>query len=271
MSFFERKEWEMAFCTNCGAKLEDGAKFCTNCGTKTGQPEENGYVPTEEPVKGEYIPPAENTYFSSAEEEKEAARKKKNRTILIVILAVAAVAIGLIVVMVSLLFKLSKQIIDGGYTGKPESSEYSGEEFVSSTTQLKENSLWYGFAEISNHSGKEGYEEGVYEVWGIIGTDDSGRTFFELYDNYDMENGPVLSYWISLSPYYAEAEIGEEDAWLLDIYLLEEDESYFSFVLDNGAIEVWYPYEFEGESFDFYFFLREEGAEWDEENDPYIP
>ena len=70
----------MAFCTNCGAKLEDGAKFCTNCGTKTGQPEENGYVPKEEPVKGEYIPPAENTSFSSAEEEKEAARKKKNRT-----------------------------------------------------------------------------------------------------------------------------------------------------------------------------------------------
>ena len=70
----------MAFCTNCGAKLEDGAKFCTNCGAKKGQPDENGYVPTEEPVKGEYIPPAENTYFSSAEEEKEAARKKKNRT-----------------------------------------------------------------------------------------------------------------------------------------------------------------------------------------------
>ena len=24
----------MKFCTNCGAKLTEGAKFCTNCGTK---------------------------------------------------------------------------------------------------------------------------------------------------------------------------------------------------------------------------------------------
>ena len=24
----------MAFCTNCGAELPDGAKFCTECGTR---------------------------------------------------------------------------------------------------------------------------------------------------------------------------------------------------------------------------------------------
>jgi uncharacterized membrane protein YhaH (DUF805 family) len=27
----------MAFCTNCGTKLDEGAKFCVNCGAKTGE------------------------------------------------------------------------------------------------------------------------------------------------------------------------------------------------------------------------------------------
>ena len=26
----------MAFCTNCGCKLKDGAKFCSKCGHPTG-------------------------------------------------------------------------------------------------------------------------------------------------------------------------------------------------------------------------------------------
>jgi uncharacterized membrane protein len=34
----EKGETEMAFCPNCGTKLEDGKRFCTNCGTQIEAP-----------------------------------------------------------------------------------------------------------------------------------------------------------------------------------------------------------------------------------------
>ena len=61
----------MAFCTNCGAELPEGAKFCTECGTKVpdpvnpepmmqepvrGQPEQPRQIPVS-PVQGIYAPP----------------------------------------------------------------------------------------------------------------------------------------------------------------------------------------------------------------------
>lgn len=42
----------MAFCSNCGAKLEDGVAFCTNCGTKVGV------------VGAEQTPPQQNNSFA---------------------------------------------------------------------------------------------------------------------------------------------------------------------------------------------------------------
>lgn len=52
----------MAFCTNCGAELPEGAKFCTECGTKVPvptnpEPAQPAPVPTS-PVQGIYPPPA---------------------------------------------------------------------------------------------------------------------------------------------------------------------------------------------------------------------
>jgi tetratricopeptide (TPR) repeat protein len=34
----------MAFCTNCGNKMDDGAKFCPSCGTRGDTAEEGGAV-----------------------------------------------------------------------------------------------------------------------------------------------------------------------------------------------------------------------------------
>jgi hypothetical protein len=31
------KEMYMAFCSNCGTQLEDGAVFCASCGTRVGE------------------------------------------------------------------------------------------------------------------------------------------------------------------------------------------------------------------------------------------
>ena len=50
----------MAFCTNCGNKLEDGASFCTGCGAKVGAQNEstgtqNYYQPPKRQESGEGV------------------------------------------------------------------------------------------------------------------------------------------------------------------------------------------------------------------------
>lgn len=67
----------MAFCSNCGAQLQEGSKFCTNCGTKyeTPKPAAASPVapepenPVQEPIKapeapqqGVYTPPVQQDY-----------------------------------------------------------------------------------------------------------------------------------------------------------------------------------------------------------------
>ena len=49
----------MAYCSNCGSKLEENAKFCLACGTPTAQTE-NSTVNTA-PVEDATIPPIEET------------------------------------------------------------------------------------------------------------------------------------------------------------------------------------------------------------------
>jgi len=68
----------MAFCSNCGASLKQGAKFCDNCGTpvpvvaqetKTTQeasvqPVQGGYTPPVQQAQGEYVPPTQQAQSS---------------------------------------------------------------------------------------------------------------------------------------------------------------------------------------------------------------
>ncbi len=52
----------MAFCTNCGSALADGARFCTGCGKAIGIPQDNPLpvpapLPPSLPVEPAYVPP----------------------------------------------------------------------------------------------------------------------------------------------------------------------------------------------------------------------
>ena len=72
----------MAFCTNCGARLEDGASFCTECGTRVGHTQE-------QTPRSQY----ENTYTGAQTAYSTVPEHKKGNTVLIVILAVLGIAI----------------------------------------------------------------------------------------------------------------------------------------------------------------------------------
>ena len=97
------------------------------------------------------------------------------------------------------------------------------------------------------------------------------RPFFEIYDTEACDNNPILSMWILEDSYTILPDIGEEDAWLLDYYLTPDDTYDFTIDLEEGALAFEVDYELDGEWYEFYFFLREEGAPWDVANDPLPP
>ena len=72
----------MGFCTNCGAKLLDGAKFCQCCGTKVATQAIDNAVETEKPVSDgevfvfdaqEYAPVIPNVKYEELPAEKKSS------------------------------------------------------------------------------------------------------------------------------------------------------------------------------------------------------
>lgn len=90
----------MAFCSKCGAKLEDGTKFCGTCGAEQEAP----LVQEEAPAAQAEAPKAE-----AAEAAKGAKTVDKNK--MVGLIAFAAVAV-VVIVLVAVLFS---NIFGGGY------------------------------------------------------------------------------------------------------------------------------------------------------------
>ena len=109
----------MAFCTNCGAELSEGAKFCTECGAKVfeaenQEPAQPAQVP-DFPVQGNYPPPASVENWNAGRTDPQLKTgepgftfqntgKKKNTGLIVgvVILGVVLVA-ALVFILVSML------------------------------------------------------------------------------------------------------------------------------------------------------------------------
>ena len=143
----------MPFCTQCGAKLEEGAKFCTQCGARLPENTETVFIPpTEEkpaePQSYSYEPPAAeqsqqpsgytydpSAYSAAAAVENKPAKKKGGA---IIFLALAA-----LVVIAALIF-----IIAGRSGGKTPASDdpvlglYTAQRAEASGVSISIRSMW---------------------------------------------------------------------------------------------------------------------------------
>ncbi len=161
--------------------------------------------------------------------------------------------------------------MDDAFAGAGGGISYGASGFVSPTKTITLGKMWFGTMQVTNSTDNKDYEK---DIIASIAAARDGRTFIEVYTDSSMSDDFLqLSMYIILNNDRFAADIGDKDAWVFDRYLTEDDAAYFSPVLENGALDMYYHYEDPNSNYscNVRFFLREDGTEWDEENDPLPP
>ena len=299
----------MANCTKCGAELSGEEKFCTQCGTvieeSAEQPEITSDIAAEQPVE-EAAPEeaAEQVAEQTAPDPVQAppVKEKQSKLPLIRLLCfVGALMIAALVAAVTFVTRLTGLLSNAdAEASMPEDAsmqtiEVTPEEtaenapqtlleimerstihsdFVSPTKKLTDEMDLYGVMHLSSIVDDGLAQQGVMtaDVWGYISHDEEGKVFLELFDTPEYsETDPLLSYYVELHDDHLTALIGQEDAWLNDIYLWPEDAESFSPVLENGRLYMSFPYDNGQDSYLIEFYLRQTDMPWDELCDPCFP
>ena len=161
--------------------------------------------------------------------------------------------------------------MDDAFAGAGGGISSGASGFVSPTNAITLGKMWFGVMQVTDSTDNKDYEKDI--IASIAATRD-GRAFIEVYTDSSMSDDSLqLSMYIILNDDRFAADIGDKDAWVFDRYLTEEDAAYFSPVLENGALDMYYHYEDPDDDYacNVRFFLREDGTPWDEENDPLPP
>lgn len=140
----------------------------------------------------------------------------------------------------------------------------------SETAVIENPSTWYGWLALTDFWGID-QEEDIYDAWAYVNMDSTGKRYFEVFQDGDSEN-PFLSMYMTIEENGTciMPDIGTEDAWTVDTYLNAEDaENYQTFLNEDGSLMLSYDYtRYDGAyGCSVTMFFREDGAQWDEEND----
>lgn len=108
-------------------------------------------------------------------------------------------------------------------------------------------------------------------IWAYLGQDSSGNVYFEIYAEEDHNSDSVLvSMWVMMFDNQMVPHIGEEDAWIYDMYLDIEDTSALTVNIENDTIVMDYMYREVDEGVEYFadvtFYLLKEGTPWKEPN-----
>ena len=161
--------------------------------------------------------------------------------------------------------------MDDAFAGAGGGISSGASGFVSPTNAITLGKMWFGVMQVTDSTDNKDYEKDI--IASVAATRD-GRAFIEVYTDSSMSDDSLqFSMYIILNDDRFAADIGDKDAWVFDRYLTEEDAAYFSPVLENGALDMYYHYEDPDDDYacNVRFFLREDGTPWDEENDPLPP
>lgn len=170
---------------------------------------------------------------------------------------------------------LSGRLYDFQYGAQPEAPDWmTADTFETTTTSLQENMSFYGVVWYTNYTdvtSPDAATEFDLDIWGKLETDpETGKTRFSVAMDPEMQ-GRFLSYDVILEGDGFRADLEAGNGWLHQRQLTAADTQTFSVKLENGALCIRAHCKTDIEEYDILFFLREQGAPWDLENDPIPP
>ncbi len=114
--------------------------------------------------------------------------------------------------------------------------------------KLETGTWWQGYMYFDDYESDDGRSREKTAIFAYFGTTAEGRDFFEIYDGEDPSEAQVLySVYIDLYEDHFVPVIGEDDAWILDMYLFPEEAADLAVNLEDGFLWFSYPYNFDGE------------------------
>ncbi len=190
-------------CRRCGKNNPDGLLFCGGCGAKLN-----------------YGPPVSPTVYPAS-----AARKTGNRGL------IAAIIFTLVMII----------LVSAVWIYRIQNRETVTEQVVPNGI-LAVGSKWTGTMTLSNYQGSRHFNSDTIAVDAYFGRDESGKTYFELYEAGQRKNA-LISMYVNLYQDHFVPVIGTNDAWILDVYLSNLDTSAMTGYVENGQITLTYAYD----------------------------
>ena len=129
-------------------------------------------------------------------------------------------------------------------------------------------SVWYGWMSFTEFDGIE-YDDEMHAAWAYVDKDADGNTFFEVYQDGFPDNS-FMSMYAEIAGNKIIPAIGDEDAWVSDTYLLEENADQYEGVLgEDGVLRFDYFFIHHSREYGYRVQMnfRVDGTEWDEDND----
>ena len=129
-------------------------------------------------------------------------------------------------------------------------------------------SIWVGYAKYTNYkgvAGKSASDEEMVDITAVFGKEsESGRNFFEIYEDDSDDEFPILSIWtLEDSAFLLPDSEQDDNAWIFDMDLDGVAAADFSSFLAHDKISIVYHYDDGSKSFDCEFVLKEETSPWD--------
>ncbi len=156
-------------------------------------------------------------------------------------------------------------------TAEPEPENEFDDEFYTPTATIEPDSIWYGYMDVQDYTGPYDYE-GYHDVWGFFGEGANGRQYFEIYSTPSTADSfPLVSFYINMIDDTTFEPVIDEEAFLFDISMKEEDYMGFYGSLANGTLFFLDEYSDDDEKFYVEFYFREDGKLWYENGEEILP
>lgn len=141
---------------------------------------------------------------------------------------------------------ITSQPLPGSDPSSQTSSDTESSVIAESSKPTNETTAWVlsGTMKIENYEKSEAFEgsptidEGTYNITGVLAPDKTTGKYFVEFKLDDYADEVVLSYWVNKDKDMVDANIGDQDSWILNMYLDSDDNDAMSFEMISRKVTM---------------------------------